>query len=412
MDSERCASKKEKLLVSVFVLLTIWDFTLGFTALTGGGIGTVVINFRLRLLLEIFCCCLLLFLSANHKKYFNTTRTNVNMVIVFSVAYVFYISKQLFELNFFGIIFSPIQFLVVYYFLRLRDELKIVILDNFIQIISIILVLSIIEYLIFFLTGQKYVLFSSLYYFDRPYEQTLFNLMPSVGVQLLENNMYRFQSIAEEPGAVGTLCSFLLFATYGSERYRFHYIVFWIAGILSFSLAFYILSVFHLISVIVFYRKYSIIVILAIVLTVLLYYFRDAFDLLILDRVFGKSVEEIDNRTAEYFQRAYDRAWKDGTIWFGYGIDTSAIDIDGGSAGLKKMIFQYGVFRTIAIVFAFVYCYFKSMPQMSQRSKLMTVSFCICFLINIYQRHYILLFTYVLPFFVMPLFLSYKEKNT
>ncbi len=402
--------KLENLLVYALVFLGLWDFTLGFTPYTGGGLGPIVSSMKIGLLLDFFCCFLLLYHSFNRSYTFNKTVTNKNMVIVFSVAYIFYITKELLGLNIMGVLFSPIKFIILILFLRLRDDLKVRIFDGFIRVVAVVLALSIIEYLIYVFTDQRWVLFNNLLYLDyRPYEQTIFNLMPEWRIPLF-GNLYRFQSVAEEPGGVGTLCSFLLFATYGCEKYRFCYIIFWIAGVLTFSLAFYIIAFFHLVSVIVIKRNHMMLTFILLLMFCLLHFFQEAFDALILDRVSGQNVDDIDNRTAGNFQRAYERAWQDGTIWFGYGIDTSSIETDGGTAGAKKMIFQYGVFRTIAIVLAYIYCYFKTLPRMSRKNKLMAISFFIIFWVSFYQRQYILLFTYVLPYFVTPLFISYNEQ--
>lgn len=404
-------NKQENLLVYAFVFLALWDFTLGFTAYTGGGFGSVFNNLKVGILLDFFICGLLLYHKNSRKYSFNGTSMNKNMALVFTFAYIFYLTTDLFCLNIFGALFLPFQIFILYSFLRLRDDLKLRIFDGFIRIIAIIFVLSIFEYLIYVFTDQRYVLFSNLYYLgERPYVQTLFNLMPESNVLSIFSNMHRFQSIAEEPGGVGTLCSFLLFATYGSKQYRFQYIVFWVAGLLSFSLAFYIMAFVHIAMVTIINRNYSSLFIIVMLISLLFYYFPDVFEMAVMDRISGQSISDIDNRTAANFQQAYDRAWQDGTIWFGYGTDTSSIETDGGTAGAKKMIFQYGVFRTIAIVIAYIYCYFKSMPKMSRRGKFMAFSFLLVFWINFYQRHYILLFSYVLPYFVMPIFISYIEN--
>ena len=406
--------KLENLLVYALVFLGLWDFTLGFTPYTGGGFGPIVSSLKIGLLLDFFCCFFLLYHSFNRSYTFNKTVTNKNMVIVFSVAYVFYITKELLGLNIMGVLFSPINFIILILFLRLRDDLKVRIFDGFIRVVAGVLVLSIIEYLIYVFTDQRWVLFNNLLYLDyRPYEQTIFNLMPEWRIPLF-GNLYRFQSVAEEPGGVGTLCAFLLFATYGCKKYRFCYIIFWIAGVLTFSLAFYIMAFFHLVSVVVIKRNYMMLTVILLLMFCLLHFFQDAFDTLIIDRISGQNVDDIDNRTAGNFQRAYERAWQDGTIWFGYGIDTSSIESDGGTAGAKKMIFQYGVFRTIAIVLAYIYCYFKTLPRMSRKNKLMAISFFIIFWVSFYQRQYsrasLQIFTYVLPYFVTPLFISYNEQ--
>ena len=404
-------NKHENLLVYTLVFLAVWDFTHGFTAYTGGGLGPLFVSLRLKLLLNLFIFGLLWYHYSNRKYSFNKTETNVNVAIVFTLAYIFYLSKELFSLNFFGVLMLPLQVFILYSFLILRENLKVRILDGFIRVIAIILFLSVVEYLIYIFTDQRYILYSDLFYLDkRPYYQTLFNLMPQSNAMAIFNNMYRFQSVAEEPGGVGTLCSFLLFATCGCKKYRFHYIVFWVAGLLSFSLAFYIMAFIHVVSFYISNRNFWPIIIIITIISLVLYFFQDGFEMAVLDRISGKSLDEIDNRTAANFQRAYDKAWDDGTIWFGYGTNTSAIETDGGTAGARKMIFQYGVFRTIAIVIAYIYCYLKTIPKMNRKSKLMAFSFLLVFWISFYQRHYILSFVYILPYFVMPYFISYKEK--
>ena len=59
--------------------------------------------------------------------------------------------------------------------------------------------------------------------------------------------IFRFQSLTEEPGVVGTLCAFILF-TIDRKKYKKEFYIFCLAGILSLSLAFYLLLLFGLLG--------------------------------------------------------------------------------------------------------------------------------------------------------------------
>ena len=216
--------------------------------------------------------------------------------------------------------------------------------------------------------------------------------------------MYRFQSIADEPGGVGTTCAFLLFLTSGNKIYKYQYIIFWIAGLISFSFAFYIMAAFHLLFSTSNRKTIIYILFVSILAMVLNYYFSDAFEKLILDRF-----NEGDyNRYGESFNIHFQQALDNGTLWFPNKMTNE--DAFSG-AGVKYDLYRQGIFAIAMLFLSYTTSYFRLLKgQKANRSnRFYCLAFLFVFWMSYYQRTYITMMQYVLPFFFMPVFQSNKE---
>ncbi len=346
--------------------------------------------------------------NSNNYKIFQKTKTNDEIVVTFAICYIPILFAALLNLS----IGALLPFILIIVFLKLRDDLKVRVLDVFIKVLSFSLLLSLIEYIIGVVTGHFLVIFPSIPTDtgNKVFDQTLFNFIPvNSVVSLGPFSFFKFQSLSEEPGNIGTLCAFLLFPASECKRYRYSYVIFWIAGILSFSAAFYILAAVHLFFSL---KKGNIkfLIIGSILAFGLYHFFQDAFDLFVFQRFSSDNIESLDNRSTEEFDAHLKAAFWDGSLIFGKGfgakMDTGG---HGGVAGIRVYLWIYGIVGTAIIILGYIICYFKELKLQPKFVRKYGLVFLMVFLMSFYQREYITYFDYVLIFFTMPFFLTYKQ---
>lgn len=402
-------NKRENILVYLFVFAAWWQFMLGLHLFNGG----LTLTWRMihgEILLYLIIFFAVFYFKNKGFNIFQYSNFNSNIVTIFSICYIPILLKSLL----FGALGALFPFFLIIIFLRLRDSLKIRIFDVFIKVLSFTLFLSVIEYLIYTLTGQCIVVFSSIPTDsgNKLFDQTLFNFIPLYDqISLGFFTFFRFQSLSDEPGNIGTISAFLLFATSNSKKYKYSYIIFWVAGILSFSVAFYILAAIHLVFSLK-KRNIKFLFIAGLLVFIIYHYFHEAFDLFLLNRFSKDNIESLDNRSTAEFDAHLLAAFRDGSLWFGkgfeVGIDTGG---HGGVAGFKAFLWIYGIIGTLLVLLGYIICYLKILKRQSKYIRRYGLIFLMVFLLSFYQREYINYFDYVVIFFTMPLLLTYKELN-
>ena len=293
------------------------------------------------------------------------------------------------------------------FFLSLNRDIQKNIIYRFVWLLAVILLLSIIEFLLFQLSRKGFVLGQVTRVTDARetyFLHLLFNIIST------DAFIPRFQSLAEEPGLIGTLCGFLLFFTWKVKSMRFPFYVFLFSGIISFSLAYYVILLFFLISCFKFNIRNVTIVFLV---SFLLYQvFKENIDLLILSRVDVENSVDIDNRTTDVFDYYFEKAYNNGQLWLGVGAGNLPPQItmgeSGGNAGAKKWIFQLGIigFFTIFIVYNIIYRLRKKTAMTSY-----DWIFLLIFWLSFYQRETILNSYTLLAFLAMPIRNDYQYKT-
>lgn len=247
------------------------------------------------------------------------------------------------------------EFLFAVSFLYLKPEYRFWIYDKFIKILAVIFLLGIIEYFL--------AILGLTHFWGRITRQTSSGILPffqgtfCIFPTYYNYSVFRFQSLTEEPGMVGTLCAFILL-TINREKYKKEFYIFGLAGILSLSLAFYILLLFGLLGKIKFVNMKTFFI--SIVLAFVVYFsFQDAINERIIDRVSGNNLEEIDNRSSAMFQRIFDQFLKSEDVSWGIGNRTFYSKDYGSNAGVKKMIYQYGFVAIFVLFFSYSYIFLK-----------------------------------------------------
>ena len=284
-------------------------------------------------------------------------------------------------------------------FLVLRNDAKTWIYDKFIKLLALLFVFSIIEFL-FAQFGRVYIIGETVrsgVVYQNSFYQTIFNLLP----QYYLNGTARFQSITEEPGLVGTLCFFIL-SSMDMKKYKVQAIIFGLAGILSMSLAFYVLMFFWLI---LRFKSFTLKYILLFMLFsgTIYFVFSDRINDIIIERIVSKKNEgeSLDNRNSEQVKKLFDETSNSfDRIICGMGNRTFEKMDTGASAGIKKIIVQYGFLMVLMALASFCLLFFK-MKGYSYSS----VVILMLFLFSLYQRfdlnlstNIIVIFGSMLPF--------------
>lgn len=283
----------------------------------------------------------------------------------------------------------------IVFFVVLHAKYRLWIYDKFVNILALIFLAGIIEVLVFRYTG----FYVSLGEVNRVTSQGdwsaiqgLFNIFPVY----FDSGSFRFQSLMDEPGRVGTICSFLLFTT-NFKQYKKQFIIFVIAGIISLSLAFYIFfTLFLLVKLVQSNTKSIIIGSLMCCLALGLFYGK--IETFVIDRI--DENEHVDNRTSYQFNQELKTYNNSNEIFFGKGNRTiEQRNWGGGNAGIKVKYYQFGIVGVTLMLlsFSFLFLNFNGISLAS----LVVLG---VFMLSFYQRadwnftpNTIILFAYNLP---------------
>ncbi len=281
-------------------------------------------------------------------------------------------------------------------FLCLNENTQEKVLRAYVWTLSIFLCFSFFEYSIYQLTGQGIVVgnaYRSTGYKDTYFVQLLFNL---VRTDLI---IPRFQALANEPGLLGTLCGLLLYYTRRERKLRIPYYIFLLSGIISFSLAFYVILAIHFLFVVRLNLKGILAIVL--IISASFYMLRDQFEVLLIERVVES--EDIDNRTSEDFDDAFEKAYRQGILWLGVGyqnVEGLVSESDGGNAGGKLWILQYGIIGVIIVFIGYGILYYH---RCGRKLKLYDWIYLIVFWLSFYQRQTIYTPYTIFAFLAVPL---------
>ena len=288
-------------------------------------------------------------------------------------------------------------------FLSLKFEYQRMIVTAFVWGLSFLLFLSIIEYIFLMVFNQGFLLGNvtrSTILRETYFSHYLFNIVR------IDNLIVRFQFLANEPGLIGTLCGMLLFLTWRIEKARIPFYIFMVAGLISFSLAFYVLLALFFIA----NGKMSIskVVVLLFFAFGTLYLVQEKFNNLILERVMDN--DDIDNRTSDTFEMYFDNSIRTGGIIFGEGTKkykNVAESSEGGNAGAKVWIFTYGIISFIIIFMIYNVVYWR---KCNKRLHYYDWIFLLAFWFSFYQRQTIYTPYTMIVLFSVPLFGNSMNK--
>jgi len=342
-------------------------------------------------LILVLICSLLSINNFNHKERFT---------IEFFVAFLFIYLYAAFNNQ--QNILSIIAILVVVTLLITSSDFLKNVFTKYIYIFSITLIPSIIFFLAinFFRIDIPHSIITPLNTFkDYSYTQYYFLVQAN---DPLDISRHRFFGMYDEPGVIGTISAVILLSTGFNLKRKINIPIF-IAGILSFSFAFYMIT---LVYGFIFLRlKYKFILAIMIIGVVILFSENELLNKNIFSR-FEYSNGKIagDNRTSEKFEKFYEKYSSSSDFYFGLGANASLEKNEGG-ASYKDLIVNNGII--FFILFSGL-CILRAFSQI-QLKKEFFIYLLILFSI-LYQRPFITEYFYFflilapVPFFSNSIF--------
>lgn len=343
IKSKAVMVKEQKLLINITVFLLIYNFYHGFAWCLDGIVGRLTGGYSA---LVMFALTIFVYFYTYSRKIslFDTNYLRYSLLVWFVYIFTYFVcylkGSSVTLVSILNVSYLPLLILI-------RDDIKYEVFKKLLNVVIVFLSLSFVEYLLYTIFHIGVVL--SVYV--RASESNL-ESQAQILYELFFNfvrfgdGVPRFQSLCQEPGQLGNLCWILIVLIGQTKTFRIQQILLFLFGATSFSLAFYVIIAIYLISIKVNFK-----VVASIIVGFCIFYFSftQAFNTLVLDRIDGKSVEEIDNRTSESFDYYFEQSIADGTIIWGNGGKKSEY-MEGNNTGGKVVLYQYGVVCTLAIM--------------------------------------------------------------
>lgn len=170
------------------------------------------------------------------------------------------------------------------------------------------------------------------------------------------DSLNRFYSVFNEPGVVGTFSAFVLFGLRYNIRSKYFWFIL-IPTLFTYSLAFYVLALIGFLYFTIRKRSLSNFVVVTLLLlgVIILFSSNDAFQQRVIDRLYGKSMEDnMDTRLSYMASYLYDSIlWtKDFFIGLGSNRMEQMFFIHGSS--YKVFILQRGFLAVLALVLMYI----------------------------------------------------------
>lgn len=325
---------------------------------------------------------------------------NFNLVhLIFSISflflYAFFSLKN--DLNFFGfLIFMSICILTI-----ISEEFLKNVLNKYIYIFSITIIPSIIIYLLVYFFGKN-IPNSIIEPYNQLRTSEYFRYPFLVSENIYDNMLLpRFYGYYDEPGVVGTVSGVILLCQ-GYNLKKWINIPVFIAGLLSFSLAFIIISLVY--GFIFLQTKYKILIAAVIIGIVILFTGNEVLDGYIFSRFEFENGKFVgDNRIGDDYANFYNQFSNSKDYYFGLG-QNAAADSNFGGATYKDLIVSYGI---IAFVFFITLFMLMAYTRFQFRKEFFLYLFILFSVL--YQRPFIGSFLYMFLLFAP---LSFLNKTT
>jgi len=201
--------------------------------------------------------------------------------------------------------------------------------------------------------------------------------------------LYRMSGLFDEPGVIGTFSAFFLVI----DRFKFNKnnLILFISGILSFSFAFYVLTLVYMILNI---KSKSIMKFLLLTIIFLSLFQSNTF---VKERLFDRFTINDgrlsgDNRTTEHFEHLFSNFVSTSDIWM--GSNKSSYQLGEAVCSWKNLFFEYGIIGTTLLLLFFIIYTVNAYENPNKYF----LHFVIIFTLSIYQRPHIFDTSYILLF--------------
>ena len=240
------------------------------------------------------------------------------------------------------ILLSGTEFISFYFiltFFLLDNRMKSYLLSLFLLLATLLFFCALVEYILY-LFGIDYILAPFL---ERGEDSGQFYAQGIFNLYRLNVLIPRFQGLFKEPGHLGVCAGLLIFAW--RKLTLFQRIVWMISGILSLSLAFYILAFVALLYNASKYSFSKSLLVLGSVVTLSIVIYNSAKDIadeMIFARI-SEYIEEGDSRTTKDFNNDLSSMFDSSSWIYGYGSEKFfSSGYAWGNAGIKVDIYKYG----------------------------------------------------------------------
>ena len=323
----------------------------------------------------IFLLLFFVFLNSSRT---HKTNTNKRIVVLFAgFTFIVYLINSIINFSIpnrgilFGLIFAAL-------FLQYKRIYQLKIFELFLNAFCFLMVLSIIEYIVSQFFGIGFIIKdvarveTNFYNHTQYFHHYIFNLVK-------DDIFFRFQSVLEEPGNVGTICGLMIFLL-KDKCYRKQLVICISAGILSLTMAFFVLFSFFLLSLISIKRG-STMIIACLLFVIVAFVFEEQINNEIVKRFEN---EKVDDRSNENFDSLLKRNIlnNDMSLWLGHGSGaTNNLGVGKGVVGAKRELYDLGILGVLSIFVISIISFFKY-----NKVSILSLSFFAAFWASWYQR--------------------------
>lgn len=312
------------------------------------GVGNWIILFGLLVIMG----CFVLF-----PNFFSRVNVRGEVLLLLLFALVF----QYRTVNFFGIVFLVISFLFIGFVLALRNDVKVLLLQRLTKWLACFLFVSLLFWILHQLGIKQPSAFveyvqdgNTLYTYTNYYWFMIDN-------RSVDSLLPRFSSVFLEPGHLGMATSLLLAANGFNIKNKYSFIIL-VVTLCTFSLAAYvILFLGKLFQLFVERYKYRMVVLFTFILLIIGSWFFAAIhnngDNILNNYIFSRfeltGDEDIiagNNRFSADFEYYFEMFMRSSDKWLGIGSEYDGTSWDGGNAGYKVFIVQYGLIGTFFVL--------------------------------------------------------------
>ena len=341
----------------------------------------------------------------------------VLLIMLFQLVLIFRSCSVLSIINIYSRVSKYLAFAL---FLLLDEEMQARIFKLFVKLYIIALVPALIVLLLHFVGVSVPFSIIRNTYNESTYTRTYYRMYPGAVYRtvsyLINFNQWRICGMMTEPGVIGTFSAFIAICTMKKIKEKPGLWINILGGILSFSLAFYVMSIIGLVLRFVKKNKKAIFIIIGILF--LGYYLFISIDfkneqLTNLQQriIITNGALNGDNRENSSYKKEFDMFLDSGdaeTLLFGNGEGSTLNNPNMvESFSYKSIIYDYGFIGFTFIIFWISLCaYFTSKGQLIKN--LDYFSLFIVFILSIYQRPNVLDAAYIIALFGG---LSYMERS-
>lgn len=192
---------------------------------------------------------------------------------------------------------------------------------------------------------------------------------------------YRFYSVFDEPGVLGTLSAFVLYG----NKYNFkrkENIVILIGCLFTYSMAFYMITLLGWLyqSAISFKRLIMSIVAIILVVGILVYFMADdqAFQQSVIERFTDVGLDRVEGRTGSNVNAFWDKYIASSDVFLGMGTSFINDNLSGFGNSYKRFVIEYGLIGTILLIVMYFH--------LVKRWNRLTLGFFVLFFLSFLQR--------------------------